>query len=90
MEWWCRGAYPYRVMLVLVVVLESWSRFCEQDPSIAVNEIDSTPWLTGIFEHEHEHDEGLPKAVRTEVNQTGAGYYARDQKNPIHRHDRQT
>lgn len=59
-----------------------------------VRKIDSssTPTLEDEDDNEddeHEH-EGLPKAVRTEVNQTGAGYYARDQKNPIHRLDRQT
>ena len=46
---------------------------------------------TPSLEHEDEHEhEGSPKAIRTEVNQTGAGYYACDQKNPIHGLDRQT
>jgi hypothetical protein len=54
-----------------------------------VRKIDFSPAPT--FEDENDdEDEGLPKALRTEVNQTGAGYYTRDQKNPIHRLDRQT
>jgi len=64
-----------------------WSRFCAQDPSIAVNEIDSTPWLTRTFEDEDDNDnddDGLPDAVHTEINQAGTNQGACNQKNPIY------